>query len=132
MSDFVRENLTAYTKAMETAEEYKDQVEGILHQLIGVYHGVSIDSYSDIHYYPGGSLSVSYDYTCRGCSDRDAITIPAHVMNADDVIAAAKRDVADKLIAKNKKYHEDLKVEALRNLKLAQQELDRILGTKGD
>lgn len=132
MSDFVRENLIAYTKAIETAEEYKDQVEGILHQLIGVYHDVSIDYYSNIHYIPGGSLSVSYEYTCRGCSDRDAITIPAHVMNADDVIAAAKRDVADKLIAKNKKYHEDQKIKALRDLKHAQEELDRILGKKED
>ena len=98
------ESLKAYQEAAETVEVLRDQFENTLREIVWKYHRVFPD-FERIVLNGDGSLFVDYSYTCRGCSDRDQLTIPAHVISATDPLQAAEDHNKELVAQKTREWH---------------------------
>lgn len=125
----LRENIQNYLRTASQAEDLMDKFDDNLHQILWVYHqiGKSITSISNT----GDGIAVNYDFSCRGCADCDSQFIPWWVLEDSDPIEAAKKDLAEILLAKNEEYLEEQKRE-LERLQNRVKQLEKEVETNSD
>ena len=121
----LRDQIQEYVRVVSAAEDLKTEFEDKLMDILWVYHqiGKTITEISNT----GDGITVTYEYSCRGCTDYDSQFIPWSVIEADEPVQAAEKDLSDILRKKNEAYVAEQKRE-LERMKERVAQLEQSLG----